>query len=299
MIRVAASVLALLALVPSAYAVNLVNRGQVLRVQVISDVPDNPPVIPPSGGGGGSSSASTQTGVTISGKAYPLSRVSVLRNGSIAATTIAGPDAAFSVTLSRIPSGTHTISVRGEDSGLSSRLFSFPLTVTAGAMTTVSGVFLSPTIDLDKSQVRQGDPLAVFGRTVPLAQVTITVHSEQLIQKKVLAQNDGVYLYYLDTTPLAYGDHTAQSLSGTSTVLSPVSDIIPFKVGTESVLKREPPQRCGKADVNCDGRVDIVDYSILAYWYKRPGALPARVDLNADSAVTLTDLSIMAYYWTG
>lgn len=277
-----------------------------LSVEVLSSsttsTTSTPPTIPPTGGGGGGSgSASTQTGVTVSGRAYPLSRVTVLKDGAVAATTIAGPDARFSVTLTRIGAGLHTISVQGEDAaGRRSALFSFPLRVTDGAMTTVSGVFVSPTIDLDKAQVKQGDPLAIFGRTVPDAQVTITVHSSELLTRQVAADRDGAYLYYLNTAPLSMGDHTAQSLSGTNAILSSLSPEMGFVVGTENVLRDTTvPTACRKADVNCDGRVDLVDYSILVYWYRRAGALPPRVDLNADGVITLVDLSILAYYWTG
>ncbi|MFH1246675.1 MAG: dockerin type I repeat-containing protein [Candidatus Liptonbacteria bacterium] len=51
------------------------------------------------------------------------------------------------------------------------------------------------------------------------------------------------------------------------------------------------------ADVSRDGRVDIVDFSILGYWYKRSSP-PAKVDLNKDGKINLIDFSIMAYYWS-
>jgi hypothetical protein len=41
-----------------------------------------------------------------------------------------------------------------------------------------------------------------------------------------------------------------------------------------------------------------VDFSVVAYWYKRTGP-PANVDLNKDGRVDLIDFSIMAYNWTG
>jgi hypothetical protein len=44
--------------------------------------------------------------------------------------------------------------------------------------------------------------------------------------------------------------------------------------------------------------VNILDFSIMAFWYKRLG-FPAKVDLNTDNKVNLTDLSILAYCWTG
>jgi len=51
------------------------------------------------------------------------------------------------------------------------------------------------------------------------------------------------------------------------------------------------------ADLNCDGRVDIIDISILLYWFDKPNVSP-KVDLNADGRTDMTDLSILVYYWT-
>jgi len=57
----------------------------------------------------------------------------------------------------------------------------------------------------------------------------------------------------------------------------------------------KPPVRC---DLNDDRSVNLVDFSIAAYWYGR-AACPAAVDLNGDGKITLTDLSILAAHWTG
>lgn len=272
---------------------------QTVSVEVLST--STPPIIPPANSGGGGSTVTTQTGVSVSGRAFPLSKVSVLKDGALVLTTIAGPDARFSATISDLSSGTHTISVYGEDNrGIRTTLFSFPITVTSGALTSVSGIFLSPTIDVDKSEVKKGNPIAIFGRTTPSSAVAITIHSEQQLLKTARSGSDGVYLYYLDTTPLDLGDHTAQSLTATTTVVSPLSTKLGFVVGTKDVVKSPvAPTDCVKADVNCDGRVDLVDYSILSYWYKRSGSLPKHIDQDGNGIITLVDFSILAYYWTG
>lgn len=50
------------------------------------------------------------------------------------------------------------------------------------------------------------------------------------------------------------------------------------------------------ADLNCDGYVDIVDFSIMYYWFDKTNP-PPRVDLLRDGTVDLADFSVMAYYW--
>ena len=55
---------------------------------------------------------------------------------------------------------------------------------------------------------------------------------------------------------------------------------------------------CAKipADLNCDGYVDIIDFSIMYYWFERTN-IPTRVDLRQDGRVDLADFSVMAAYW--
>lgn len=56
-------------------------------------------------------------------------------------------------------------------------------------------------------------------------------------------------------------------------------------------------KECRKiADLNCDGYVDIVDFSIMYYWYEKSNP-PIRVDLKVDGTINIFDFSVMAYYW--
>lgn len=50
------------------------------------------------------------------------------------------------------------------------------------------------------------------------------------------------------------------------------------------------------ADLNCDGYVDIVDFSIMIYWFDKT-PVPKRVDLKPDNKIDIHDFSVMAYYW--
>ncbi len=59
-----------------------------------------------------------------------------------------------------------------------------------------------------------------------------------------------------------------------------------------------PQPRPLRGDVNRDGKIDLVDFSIAVYWYKRFNP-PVSVDLNSDGKVDLTDFSILVFNWTG
>lgn len=56
--------------------------------------------------------------------------------------------------------------------------------------------------------------------------------------------------------------------------------------------------KCGIADFNCDGKVDIADFSAFLYLSDfAPQENPA--DLNADGKISLSDTSVLFYYWSG
>jgi hypothetical protein len=269
-----------------------------------------PCVYPPSGGGGGGGGGggpvvvTTPTGVNFSGRAYPLSKVNILEDGQLVVTTIADPDANFSVTLSGLATGNYTFSVYGEDDqGRRSSNFTFPIYITQGVVTNIGGIFLAPTIATDKSEVKRGDNLVIFGQSVPSAMVTIAIHSNQEIFSTTTADKNGAYLYNLDTTPLEIDTHSAQSKAALNGNISVFSNSVSFRVGTENVIASSTRGVCGRGDLNCDGKVDLVDFSIAAYWYKKPlNATMKQIEkdrLNGDGVINLVDFSIMAYYWTG
>ncbi|MDO8524598.1 MAG: hypothetical protein Q7R99_03145 [bacterium] len=256
------------------------------------------------GGGGGGVYVAPQTAVIFSGKAYPLSKVGVLKDGQPAITTIAGPDANFSILLSGLSSGDYIFAVFGEDShARRSSLFTFPIFITQGATTQVSGIFISPTIAVDKSEVKRGDNIAIFGQSIPNSEITISVNSDEEFFNKIKADANGVYLYNFDTSPLAMEQHFTKSKSALSGQISSFSKVISFVVGAKNVAAI-PQAKCpAKADLNNDCKVNLVDFSIAAYWYKRPisadFAIKEKEALSGDGKVDLVDFSIMAFYWTG
>jgi len=259
------------------------------------------------GGGGGGNSGFTiipVTSVKMIGRAYPLRPVTLLKDGQIALETIAGPDAYFEVTLSGIAAGNYTFSLYSTDQhGNRSTLFTFPAYITSGASTVISGIFLAPTIDVDKEQVKRGDNLVIFGQSIPNSEVIISVHSNEEMFVNADADTDGVYLYNLNTTILEHGAHETKSRAEYQGEASPFSNLVRFTVGDRTVLKDGNSCSDLPSDLNCDGRVNLVDYSIAAYWYRRSLSaeftLTESAQLNGDGKVDLVDFSIMAYYWTG
>ena len=260
---------------------------------------------PPSGGGGGWTPSPLQYGtIIISGKAYPNSEVTLLSDGQIRQITRAGSRGDFEITLSNLSSGFYLFTLYAEDSkGRRSSLLTFQVNVVSGQTVRSSGIFLSPTIDIDKTSVKKGDILQIFGQASPDSEVIINVSSEEELFFRIPTEKDGSYLYVLDTSNLEIGQHYTKSRQVyLNQTVSPYSRTLSFNVGEKSIPKK--PSGCPlKGDLNNDCKVNLIDFSIAAYWYKKKlspkFAEIEKNNLNGDDKVDLIDFSIMAYYYTG
>ena len=261
------------------------------------------PTNPPSGGGGGGGAGFSQqptTRVIFNGRAYPNNTVTVLQDAQVVASTVAGPDSQFQVGLSGLSPGNYMFSLYAEDDqGRRSSLSTFPIGITQGALTNVSGIFIAPTLDADKTQVKQGDTLTLFGKTTQNATITIQVNSGQPDFFTTTADAGGAFLYKLDTSGLDMGQHSSKVKAASAGDISEYSQAISFLVGNKNVAKSVSDAK--RFDFNGDGRVNLTDLSMELFWYKKPLTADAaqKFDFNHDGIVDLRDISILIYYWTG
>lgn len=289
------------------YCFRLTNAGSATNfvytkyaVVSLAAAPPPPPPSPPGGGGGPSI---IETRVVFSGRSYPKSAVTLLKDAQIAATTIADTNANFSVTISGLSAGNYIFSVYSEDNkGNRSSLLTFPASVTSGVTTNIGGIFIAPTIAVDKSEVKRGDNIAIFGQTVAGAEVTISINSEQEIFIKRMVDAQGAYLLNFDSSVLEMGQHHTKSKSAYNGEITAFGRTVAFIVGTRNILA-QLPKKIEKGDLNNDNRVNLVDFSIAVYWYKKSLSETFRLieaeRLSGDGKVDLVDFSILAYYWTG
>jgi hypothetical protein len=244
------------------------------------------------GGGGGDIPPSTSSKVVIQGMAYPNSSITVLQDGRVLATKVANSSANFNVEVANITPGICTFGIWAEDKqGRRSITFNFTTNVLSGMTTTISGIFLPPTIEIDKNSLQRGEILNILGQTAPQSEISISVGSAEIV-KETKAGIDGLYFYPFNTAPLEDGLHTARAkATSPAGLLSTFSQTLAFGIGKEisGIVK--------KADITGDKKVNLVDFSILIYNWGVPKNTAA--DLNSDNKVNLVDFSIMLYNWTG
>jgi len=264
-----------------------------------------PPGVAGSSGGGGSGnlpgagqeSPLGQTRLVVKGKAYPSSEVNILKDGAAFNQVTAKDTADFEFSTTDISAGVYTFEVWAKNKeGIKSTSYTITFRVMGGAVTTISGVYLAPSLSVDRDKVKQGEEIKFMGQTVPNADVYISVHSNGEVIKQTTSDNIGVYLLPFNTAQIENEQfHIAKSLfqaqeSG-NTIRSGYSQSVSFYVGAAG-----GKGKCAGADLNGDNRVNLVDFSILLYNW---GSASDCADQNKDGKINLTDFSIMMYYWTG
>jgi hypothetical protein len=253
------------------------------------------------GGGFESQDAPFQSGdgrVIINGYAFPNSTVTVLVDGQIVDTTRADSGGDYSITIDEIARGVYTFGVyaAGPDD-VDSSTFSTSFTVTGARTTVLSNINVAPSILVAPDPVNPGETLTVSGYALPNATIFIENgrnNSAITGQQQVLSDGNGRWSTTFDTTNFRTDTYRirarAEQADGTETNFSEYTF---YGVGQEADVPLN-------ADLNRDGSVNLIDFSILLFWWNSDGGdsnPPA--DINRDARVNLTDFSILLFQWTG
>lgn len=263
-----------------------------------------------SGGGGGSSNGSGggssggaetkklgDTQVSITGKGYPNTTVNILQDGSVIGTVRANGTADFSFAANAQP-GTITYGFWATDSrGVRSTTLNTTFDVTQGAITTISGILLPPTISVPNASVNRGDQLTFSGKAAPNVEVEVHIDGDATVEK-VQANVTGDWQLVFDTGKVSQDSHTAKAkynlLSGGRVTESNYGQLLKFYVGVS------PTAVISSSDLNKDGKINLIDFSILIFWWGTAGGNSnPKADINGNGKVGLEDFSILLFNWTG
>jgi hypothetical protein len=258
------------------------------------------------------------TTVTFSGVTSPGAFVTILDNATVVGTVTADSNGGFTKTLSNQQSGTHSFGITAQDlAGTTSIQYSFVVSLTFRTETVISNIVIPPTIGIDRASFPAGETLNISGQTAPNATVTVFIYSDLKTEtttsgsdgKWTLAYGKeievGAHTTYAKTTTAGGLQSTSSKVLEFTVTAAPVSEttqtVTPTttaSVTTETAPSTTQTATCGsgKGDNNCDGKINLTDFSIMLYdWNGGSG----RSDLNKDGAVNLVDFSVMMYHWTG
>ena len=238
------------------------------------------------------------------GRAYPKANVTVFKDGSTVSTPVSDDSGNWQVDTT-VVGGIYTFSAYAIDKeNRRSLTTSFTANVPTGQTTTLSDIIIAPTIGSDKSEVKNGNDIKFFGFGYPQSNVNIVVNSHETIIDKTQSDKFGFWVYTLSSTPLELGGHTSKSqVVAPDAVISPFSESLSFRVGDRDVAFGKivsPATSCSKnGDLNNDGKVNIIDFSVLLFFWNQRSPKNPCTDINKDGIVNIFDFSIMLFWWNG
>ena len=237
--------------------------------------------------------------VTITGYAFPLSDIYVLVDGNQAERSTADSSGEFTVIIDQIARGAYTFGTYAVDAdGVRSSTFSTTFTVTGARGSTLSNINIMPSISVDPDPVDPNSTVTFSGYSIPNATVTVENQNDRssvtLKTFTTSSDSDGRWSIDVSTTGFSVGTWKVRAKARqTGGVSTEYSNFTFYGVGEEANRPRNP-------DLNRDGFVNLIDFSILLFWWNTDGgASDPPADINADGRVSLTDFSIMIFNWTG
>lgn len=268
---------------------------------VATSTPPNPPPVPSGSGGGntGNIQITADTKVVITGKAYPSSRVQILKDGQLLGIVNASGDASFRYEVVNATPGPTTLAFWSTDSkGTRSITQATSFQVTQNAVTYVNNIFLPPTMRAKLLKVPSGQKAHFEGTTAPNVMANVIANREKVPRGTATSTSSGEWSLDVSTenlTPEARHQFFPYFSieSGAARQRSPLGLALSIYIGSG-----EPGTggSGGKGDVNSDAKINLQDLSIiLSHW----GQQFSQADFNGNSKVDLPDLSIMLSHWTG
>lgn len=259
-----------------------------------------------SGGGGLDSDDIYESGdatVIINGFAFPGSQIVTLVDGDeFDDSETADSSGEFSVTVPEIARGVYTFGVYAIDrDGTKSSTFSTTFSVIGSRVSNLSNIHLMPTIKVTPDPVSPGADVTFSGYAIQNSTVTIETQPDKSNsgKKTFTTTSDGSGRWSTTQSTAGFTPTTwkvraksAQSDGGISTQFSQYT--------TYGVGAAVPTTGGNNSDLNRDGKVNLIDFSILLFhWNTDGGTSDPPADINRDGRVSLTDFSIMIFNWTG
>lgn len=247
-------------------------------------------------------SAMTEEQATVAFQGYgpATSKVTLLVDGNINTTVTSNNDGSFQLVLNSVPFGNYQYSLFIEDkTGEVSSAAVINASVFDSQPYIFSGIIIPPTVNASILTVQKDGTFTIQGYAVPGSVVRIEVPGLKQMGM-VTAGIDGYYQTQItaDINAGVYAFRATATFNGITSAYSAPLQILVYNPEDMEQAPIAPAQLQSCIDVNRDTSINLVDFSILLFWYEKNNP-PENLDCNADNRVDLTDFSILMYFWTG
>lgn len=235
--------------------------------------------------------------VTLNGYTSPGSTVRILQDGRLIKSTQAKPDGSFRGDITGLERGVYTFLVSSVDTS-ARQSGSVPTTMTldSGTNNSVTDLIVPPTFSAATSSVGLRDDIRIDGFAAPNASVDLRADPPGGAAPQTFAATSSASGAWSLTIPggtLAKGTYRLLArVKMSETRTSGYGSAYALGVG------EVPSAAAGnwlRSDLNHDGKVNLVDFSILLTSWGTDGI----GDINQDGTTNLSDFSILLFDWTG
>jgi hypothetical protein len=244
--------------------------------------PGTPP--PPTGGN------QWPTTMAFAGESFPNAKISVLGKGGVDPAYRDFPikierlssGGSFHLTVLSLFQGDYIFLLKAEDEDGQESIVTVSRE-SIGFNEVVAGIVFPPTVRLESAVVAKGKRVGVTGFATPGFSVEIEIDGKSMAT--VVAGPSGQYAFSTDGDSLGEGIHYVQVRQRNAAgAVSGLSVSRSFRVS---------PLIFPKADLNSDGIVNVIDWSIFLFrWESKEASERATIDLNSDGTLDVYDFSL-------
>lgn len=250
-------------------------------------------------GGGTTTGSNGGASLVMRGSAFPDAKLTLLKDGAVYTTLVANSDGYFNLTVNGLNFGNYQFSLYAQDrNGTDSSSYTVNVPISEIKSYIFNDILLPPTIKSDNLVIALGQSFNVFGYAVAGSKILIEVPGSKILATGT-ADSSGYYNIPVtaDMSAGLYQIRSRVELNGAQSLYSKPVQILYYKGVPGEALPPPPSQLANCVDYNKDYRVNLVDFSILLFWFGRDNP-PKDIDCNGDHTINIKDFSILMYFWT-
>jgi hypothetical protein len=248
---------------------------------------------------GSTSGSNGAASFVMRGSAFPNAKLTLLKDGAVYTTLVANSDGQFNLTVNGLNFGNYQFSLYAQDrNGLDSSSYTVNVPISEIKSYVFNDILVPPTIKSDNLVIALGQSFNVTGYAAANSKILVEVPGVKTLATG-MTDSSGYYSIPVlaDMSAGLYQIRTRVELNGVQSLYSKPVQVLYYKGVPGEPLPPPPSQLASCADYNKDYRINLIDFSILLFWFGKDNP-PKDIDCNGDHTINIKDFSILMYFWT-